>query len=282
MNNTIIFAKRLGLSLGLAALSLVSVSAQAQTLYDGSGTNKTGSYSVKFGTRDSASTSMGALSVSMNSNQNNSFWVYCFDPLNGTNLPTTYQTVGLENFVTSASGSPTYQALFSASPYNSTSLNTSSDSTSYKMRDKTQVYNNLVELYSHAYVDSLSSTQKSAAFQYAIWSILGEDPGRYSATSGGLQHTGSDLNFRAQAEAYLTAVNNNSWSLVNGAVLTATTSYTYTVYASSPLGSSQTFLAVTPKPPTGVSEPTSALLAAIGLAAIGLSRRRKALNKSAA
>ncbi len=282
MNNTIIFAKRLGLSLGLAALSLVSVSAQAQTLYNGSDANKTESYSVKFGTKDSASTSMGALSVSQNSSKTGSFWVYCLDPLNGTNLPTTYQTVGLENFVKSTSGTPTYQALFTSSPYNSGTLVTGSDSTSYQMRDKTQVYNNLVELYSHAYVDSLSSEQKSAAFQYAIWSILGENTAQYSATAGGLQHTGTSTTFRTQANAYLTALNNDSWSLVNGAVLTATTSYTYTVYASSPLGSSQTFLAVTPKPPSGVPEPTSALLAVIGLAAIGLSRRRKALNKSEA
>lgn len=270
------------MSLGLAALSLVSVSAQAQNLYDGSGTDKTGSYTVKFGSNSSAATTMGALSVSQNSNQAGSFWVYCLDPLNGTNLPTTYQTVGLENFVKSTSGTPTYQALFTASPYNSTSLKTGSADTSYQMRDKAQVYNNLVELYSHAYSDSLKSTEKSAAFQYAIWTILGEDPAKYTTTDGGLRYTGGSSSFNTQASAYLTALNNDSWSLVNGAVLTATTSYTYTVYASSPLGSSQTFLAVTPKPPSGVPEPTSALLAVIGLAAIGLSRRRKALNKSEA
>lgn len=267
----------------LTAAACVTLPAAAQSLYWGTGSGKTESERLKFGTTTSRDVSLGAMSVSTSSTKANSFWVYCLDPLNGANLPSAYTTTSLNNFIT-GTGTPTYTALFSATPYTSSSYNTGSSSTQYGLQaNKTTVLNNLVELYSHAYEDSLKTAQKSAAFQYAIWSILGESESNYGIDVGGLRDMDSDSGFRTQAAAYLSAVTsaaNNAWGNVNNVDLSARTNYTYQVFASSPLGGSQTFLAVSKATGGKVSEPAS--LALVGIAALGVIAGRRRKSKSAA
>ncbi|MFN3810372.1 MAG: PEP-CTERM sorting domain-containing protein [Roseateles asaccharophilus] len=273
----------------LTAAACVTLPAAAQSLYWGTGSGKTESERLKFGTTTSRDVSLGAMSVSTSSTKANSFWVYCLDPLNGANLPSAYTTTSLSNFITS-SGSTSYQSLFTNTPYSSTTnYNTGNANTSYSVQsNKTTVLNNLVELYSHAYEDSLENSLKSAAFQYAIWSILGEAEPNYGIDAGGLRaiNITNDPNvaaFRTQAAAYLTAVTsaaNNAWGNVNNVDLSARTTYTYQVFASSPLGGSQTFLAVSKATGGKVSEPAS--LALVGIAALGVIAGRRRKSKSAA
>ena len=275
--------KRFFAPLLLTAAACVTLPAAAQSLYWGTGSGLTESERLKFGTTTDRTVSLGAMSVSTSSTKANSFWVYCLDPLNGANLPSAYTTTSLNNFIT-GSGTPTYTALFSATPYTNSGYNTGSSTTQYGLQaNKTTVLNNLVDLYSHAYEDSLKSAQKSAAFQYAIWSILGETESNYGIGAGGLRDTDTDSGFRTQAAAYLSAVTStvaNAWGSVNGVNLSASTSYTYQVFASSPLGGSQTFLAVSKATGGKVSEPAS--LALVGIAALGVIAGRRRKSKSAA
>lgn len=265
----------------IAASGCLALPAAAQSLYTGNQTNKTDGRTLQFGDRAANVVNLGAMSVSTSSGGANSFWVYCLDPLNGANLPSAYTTVNLQSFITNTTtGSTSYSTLFGKTPYTDSLVKTGSADTGYRVRNTTQVYNNLVELYSHAYADSLLSDNKSAAFQYAIWSILGEDTGFYGTGTGGLEYTGSDSAFRNQANAYLNAVTSDNWGSVNGANLSASTSYTYQVFASSPLGGSQTFLSVSKATGGKVSEPAS--LALVGIAALGVIAGRRRKSKSAA
>ncbi|UDF33735.1 UNVERIFIED_ORG: hypothetical protein LHJ69_14055 [Shinella sp. XGS7] len=274
MTSTVTAFKRFVSPLLLAALASVALPAAAQNLNWGTG-NKTETEKLQFGTRSSSTVTLGALSVTT-STAANSFWVYCLDPLNSASLPSAYTTVSLQNFITNtAAGSASYTTLFGATPYTDSNVKTTSADTGYRMRNTTQVYSNLVELYSHAYADSLLSVKKSAAFQYAVWTILGEDELRYSSSTGGLKDTDTDTAFRTQADAYLTAITSNNWGSVNGANLSAMTSYSYQVFAASPLGGSQTFLAVTKTSGGTVAEPGSLALASLAAAGVLITRRRK-------
>jgi hypothetical protein len=265
----------------IAASGCLALPAAAQSLYTGTEASKTDGRTLQFGDRAANVVNLGAMSVSTSSSGANSFWVYCLDPLNGANLPSAYTTVGLQSFITNtAAGSTSYSTLFGKTPYTDSLVKTGSADTGYRVRNTTQVYNNLVELYSHAYADSLLTDNKSAAFQYAIWSILGEDTSFYGTGTGGLKYTGGNSGFRDQANAYLTAVTTDNWGSVNGANLSASTSYTYQVFASSPLGGSQTFLAVSKATGGKVSEPAS--LALVGIAALGVIAGRRRKSKSAA
>lgn len=278
MTSTVTALKRIASPLLLATLAGMTLPAAAQTLKWGTG-NLTELEKLQFGSANAGNVSLGALSVTT-STAANSFYVYCLDPLNTASLPSAYTTVSLYNFITNAAaGSTSYTTLFSATPYSSTTIKGTTADAGYRLRNTTQVYDNLVELYSHAYADSLTSIKKSAAFQYAVWTILGEDEGRYSISSGGLKDMDTDMTFRNQASAYLNAITTNNWGSVNGANLSSTTTYSYQVFAASPLGGSQTFLAVSKTSGGTVAEPGSLALASLAAAGVLITRRRKDSGK---
>ncbi len=266
-------------ALAAAAMGAAQVSANTisySTTNPNTGVSLLKSEKMKFGTNSAGSVSAGALWAT-ESPSNSSFWVYCLDPLVSAHSPTAETPYGLTAFL----GSSSY---FGAAAY-------ANVGSVYVKQNATTVQNNLVELYSHAYNDSLTSKTKSAAFQYAIWEILGETEANYGTDVGGLKANtyvgNSDSAFRAQADAYLSALNATGneaavWGAVNGFNLSAAQNFTYTVYTPNTTGSSQAFLGVVASTLTstnGVPEPGTGVLAAMGALAWFGARQRK--NKAA-
>lgn len=293
--------RRLSRALGLAAVSaaaLFAVQVSANTIsYTtktyGDGTAIKGE-TMQFGAQ-TKNYSTGALWAT-ESTVANSFWVYCLDPLVSATTPATDTPTGLNAFL----GSTAY---FGASAYSAASLG------AYAKQTGSVVLANLVELYSHAYLDSLTSNTKSAAFQYAVWEILGESATGLGTGVGGLKTTGwaagatvagvvqttaaaanGDTAFVNQANAYLNALVATNEAAAWGAVagtgaagatnLGGTTNFTYTVYVPT-VGSSQAFLGVVQSTNTntnGVPEPGSLALA--GMAALAFVGARQRKNKA--
>jgi hypothetical protein len=220
------------------------------------------------GEAHSISTSAGATYASQWRGANgftdgaSSFWAYCIDPRTSYVNSSTYVNTSLANFL-GASGR--YASEFAQAAYTSTA------STGYVAQNIATVQNSLMNLYSHAYADSLTSSVKAAAFSYAVWEIIGESS--YNTNTGGLRSNDVSA-WRTQTDAYLSALSTNSWSNVNGVNLNAAMSYLYTVYYTSAQGASQTFLRVSQN--TGVPEPGSlALTAGALLALVTMARRQR-------
>jgi hypothetical protein len=258
---TITMTKKLSQIIGVALgtfIVLGSVHAQTNsTTLRQSGNSPTEIETLKFGgTTQKVAT--GAYQVT--DSTNNQFWVYCLDPLTTLVNGASYTTTSLSSFVSNS-----YTALFSSSNYKNSGGYDAVSSTS-------TVLSKLEELYSHAYEDSKTSKEKSAAFQYAIWEIEG-DTGKYKSNSGDLsfKNTNVDAGFATQVSLYLSALNNNTWGALN---LSGVTNYIYTVYQSSALGKSQTVLSVVAQASSNkVPEPSTMLLLGIGMLALGASRR---------
>lgn len=237
--------------------------------------------SSKIGTTSTTDRWMGSMTVK--DDLNNQFLVYCIDPLTSTNWTSnTYSTKSLDQFMTGANGTGTYTDLFNSSPYTSNSYATGNASTRYDdaNTNTSTVLTKLKDLYSYAYADSQLSTDKAAAFQYAIWEVLGDGPNTggqvggldYDRTTGGMR---SDANntpsaFDSALNTYLAGLNGSGWGGL------AYTQYSFKVWASNPLGSggTQSFLQATRN---GVPEPGT--LALTALAVFGLAAARKRANK---
>lgn len=215
-----------------------------------------------------------------NTATNSQFWVYCLSMLTWAQSPYTYTATDLASYIgtTNASG---YAQQFANSPYGTAG---------YKMQNQATVLANLNSLIGHAYLDSLTSATKAAAFAYALWEIEGDTPGTalnpYSTAGGSLTaaqsgQTGYDASFVTQANAYLKAVSANDWTSLG---LVSTASFVATVYQPTTAGGSQSFLAVTANSGNNqngsVPEPGSiALVAACALGWVGarkVSRRNEA------
>jgi hypothetical protein len=253
---------------GFVALGAVS---QAQALSLSVTGNKYQSAPISFSNSQSTGVynqSMGGIQVNDGSN---TFWVYCIDPLTSYGTPNQYATSSLYSYLNGGA----YDAQFAQTPY-------TNKAPYYDNQDKTNILNKLVALYSHAYNDATSttsSTTKSAAFQYTVWELMGE--AGYGSTTGGLRlGTGAVAGFKTQVDAYLTALNTNTWTNVNGANLSTANNFTYSVYTPTPTAGSQAFLRVVSSTTTdtgnNVPEPGTLGLAAAALAGLGYARRRKA------
>ncbi len=269
----------LGASLGLAVLCMGSAQAYNTSL-SGTGTNRYGQADIQIGAYTKTGQSMGASLVN-DSSASQQFWVYCIDPLTTSKLTSTYSTSSLDSFmgvglnssgaaVSGNGAASAYKTLFTSAPYSTV------DSYEYKS-GTVSLYNNLVELYSYAYKDSMTSNTKSAAFQYVLWELLGDansgvaDPTK----SGGAYFSNTSYeSVRTQAEKYLDALNNANESFWTSSLGLTKSAYNYTVYKSTASPSSQTFLAVSDKK-SSVPEPGSIALAFAAFGAVAYTRRRK-------
>lgn len=208
-----------------------------------------------------------------------SFQAYCIDPKTGYQWgQSVYTTASLSSFLTTplANGQTGYQQEFASSGY---------AGLSYTAQAVATVQSNLVSLFSHAYNDVQANQVKAQAFAYVVWEIMGDTVSATSRTSGALRSAGLDSTMNGDAlevqiDAYLAALSSNSWASVNGANLSTTTNYTYTVYYDPTPHTAQNFLTVTPASgtPTGGTVPVPGSLALAGLGLIGLAgtQRRKA------
>ncbi|MBB2486865.1 PEP-CTERM sorting domain-containing protein [Mitsuaria sp. WAJ17] len=269
----------LGASLGFAVLSMGSALAYNTSLSN-TGTNRYSQADLQIGAYTKGNQTMGA-SLINDSTAGKQFWVYCVDPLTTSKLTSTYATATLDSFmgVTLNSGgvatggngaASAYKTLFTSAPYSTVD--------NYEYQSGTvSLYNNLVELYSYAYKDSMTSNTKSAAFQYVLWELLGDagsgvaDPTK----SGGAYFSNTNFeSVRTQAEKYLDALNNANESFWTSSLGLTKSAYNYTVYKSTSSPSSQAFLAVSDKP-SKVPEPGSIALAFAAFGAVAYTRRRK-------
>lgn len=287
------FAKSTGrLSAQIAAVALTLgaglAHAQSVTLSNSTVNGSSNKYEVepvKFGSNSSSNTTMGAFAV--NEGSGASFWVYCLDPLTTANLPGTYTKTSLSAFMndgTVSNGMRSYTEQFASTPY--TAVQASYDDArlsggSGTNKTTIQVQGKIEELYSRAYADSLTSTAKSAAFQFALWELEGENKAgvSYSRLNGGLTTGSTDTAFTGALDKYLTALNTASGSAGDWASigLGAITNYTFTVYNST---SSQNLLRVD-KTSTGVPEPGTLVLAGAALFGIAYTRRKTKAGKQA-
>lgn len=246
-----------------AAATLWAVPAHAQLTQSGSSLLQ--SEQLRFGNNAAANVNTGAFQVQQGSGS--PFWVYCLDPLDGfNNSPNTTSTMSLFSFLNGG----TYTAEFAQAGY------AGAVAGGYTTQNTTTVLNKLVDLYSHAYNDSLTSTVKAAAFQYAIWEIIGDSG--YSGTTGGLVYGSgnADTTFKTQANSYLSAISGGATTWASLGLSTAAT-FTYTVYTSNPEAASQNLLTVTSSTVTNtgapVPEPGSLALAMAALLGLAFTRQ---------
>jgi hypothetical protein len=214
-------------------------------------------------------------------NTGTAFNVYCIDPYTGTSLPGSYSTMSLASFTDGTGTSGYAQQIGRGGSYTGLSVTGAS---------QTLVRNDLTELFSWAYTDATSgNTAKAAAFGLAVWEIILQNGGTtgttYSRSTGSLTSNGGDtINNNAGTgvgqdaveywlNAYLAALNGNTWTTLLGGSATAT-NWNYTVYFDNVSPVSQSFIRVTA--PGTVPEPTSVALVALGLlGAAGVARRNK-------
>jgi hypothetical protein len=154
------------------AFSAVVSTAHAADSLSATGIQKTQLEKLQFGNVAESTVNTGAFEVKLASAPTTPFWVYCLDPLEGFNNSTN-ATTSMSLFTYLNGGQ--YAGQFSGSNY------ANAVAGGYQAQNTNTVLTKLVDLYSHAYNDSLMNSTKSAAFQYAVWEVIGGTD--YSGTS---------------------------------------------------------------------------------------------------
>lgn len=289
---------RLGLLAGALALSL---GVQAEKLQSTGGKGNT-NYLNNFDSGDTFSPGWtGATEMKVSTDggatYGSPFWAYCIDPKTSTSFSTTTYTADtLHNFLTidQSNGLTGYEQEFGNG--GGSGDNGAYVSLDYKLQNASAVETKLTSLFSHAYEDSLTSNIKAAAFGYVVWEIMGDaevggtyaargdrDDGSPSTAAGtngsalrsiGAVNNGYD-GLDTQIDAYLKALNTNTWTSVNSVDLSAATNYVYTVYFDLDPHKSQNFIRVTEGSSDGPSVPEPGSLALAGLAMAAVVGRRR-------
>jgi len=220
------------------------------------------------------------------------FQAYCIDPKTGTNLSAnTYVKTDLNTFFTgNAAGSA---GTYAVSGYNRqmTNGNYADQSAKNTATNALLVRDNLVELFSYAYADSLTSVTNATAFSLAVWEIMMQDGGSsgtggFSLSTGELRSNGltaaswdnNSDSVLGRASQYLTALGaaseGTAWSNLG---LGVRSNYSYTVYYDNNSPFSQNFIRVMSTGDSGqVPLPGTLALAGLGLFGVAAARRRKA------
>lgn len=210
-----------------------------------------------------------------------SFQAYCIDPKTGVTFPNQFSVItGLDNFFGGTTSA--YATQIARTGYSGMGL--SNDAAT-----QTAVKNNLIELFSYAYNDSLLNATNAAAFGMAVWEIILQDGSAnnsgtgFAYNAGRLSNRGTNTTqdndaVEARTSAYLSALSNNTWGTGSTTGLGTATNWTYTVYYDNTSPSAQSFIRVTSGGSGGGGVPVPATLA---LAGLGLVLAQRARAKSA-
>lgn len=207
------------------------------------------------------------------------FQAYCIDPKTTTNFSYEYATTDLNTFFTGGSGG------YASSGYHNQLNNGKYANLLSGGKDNlaggTAVRDNLNELFSYAYADSLQSGTNATAFGLAVWEIIMQDgtsaSAGFSATAGQFRAMGStNANdndaIQSRFNTYLSALNAaneaGGWSNIG---LGSKSNYSYTVYYTSAPSFGQNFIRANPTS----SVPVPGSLALAGIALIGMVRVRR-------
>lgn len=241
-----------------------SSSAGSSTSYSTNGGANWGTYSPRVTLSDGSST----------------FQAYCIDPMTGVTFPNTFSVIsGLDNYFGTTTSA--YATQIARTGYSGMGL--SNDSAT-----QTTVKNNLIELFSYAYNDSLANATNAAAFGMAVWEIILQDGSAnnsgtgFAYNTGRLRNRGTTASFdndavETRTAAYLSALSNNSWGTGATTGLSTAASWNYTVYFDNSSPVAQSFIRVTPGGSGGnVPVPATLALAGLGLLMVGRARAKAA------
>lgn len=214
------------------------------------------------------------------------FDVFCIDPKTSGSASGSYSEVSLYSFLNTVTsvGPPSrtgYQEQFTNPGYTGAANYSANSNT-------TEVLNNIVNLYSHAYKDAdltagaALRADKLTAFGYVLWEIMGEAAGGLGRSIGGLTETNSlSANVNTWIDKYVSALTGGvtTWATLGLGLKNDT--FTYSVFYDALAHTGQNFLRVTPSGSNGgiTSIPEPGTIALAGLALLGTFRasRRKAV-----